>query len=209
MPKIKRFTPKEDKFIKENYLKLSIPKLSKKLNRAVGSVYGRIKLLGLSIPREIIKQRCKEAAKAQKYNKGRFKKGHKTWNAGTKGLTKRNKTTFKKGQKSWNIKPVGTISIRKDKRSGLAYKYIKIADNKWKLFHREIYRQHFGTIPPRTKITFRDGNSMNCTISNLEAISNNEAMNRNTIHRYPPELKTAIKRINKLNNQIKNYEQAN
>ena len=34
--------------------------------------------------------------------KGEFKKGHKSWNTGTKGIMKPNKTSFKKGQVAHN-----------------------------------------------------------------------------------------------------------
>lgn len=49
----------------------------------------------------------KSAIKRFGYNtgfNGQFKKGHKTWNKGTKGLTGINKTSFKKGHKPWNKK---------------------------------------------------------------------------------------------------------
>jgi len=39
-----------------------------------------------------------------------FKKGHKTWNKGTRGLTSANRTSFKKGQEAWNR---GTKGIMK------------------------------------------------------------------------------------------------
>lgn len=41
---------------------------------------------------------------------GRFKKGHKTWNKGKKGLTGANSGSFKKGQASWSK---GTVGICK------------------------------------------------------------------------------------------------
>lgn len=47
-------------------------------------------------------------------------------------------------------------------------------------------------------MAFRDGDRRNVTLDNLECVSRAENMRRNTIHRYPPELKQAIRAVAKL-----------
>jgi hypothetical protein len=54
-------------------------------------------------------------------------------------------------------------------------------------------------------IVFRDKNTMNCKIENLEMITRGENLKRNWLHNYPDEIKTLIKTKNKLINKIKNY----
>lgn len=51
---IKRFTTEEDNYIIQNYLSLSGPLLATNLNRAEGSVYGRMERLNLKLPAEIM-----------------------------------------------------------------------------------------------------------------------------------------------------------
>jgi hypothetical protein len=56
-------------------------------------------------------------------------------------------------------------------------------------------------------VVFKDGNQLNCIIENLECISNAELMQRNTIHRFPAELKSTIRLVNKLKRNINAKEQ--
>lgn len=56
------------------------------------------------------------------------------------------------------------------------YITIKVAENRmqdkdnWKLKHRLIWEQHYGTMPEGCRIIFLDGNTCNCNISNLYCI---------------------------------------
>ena len=66
-----------------------------------------------------------------KPNKTSFKKGIIPWNKGKFGYMGANQTSFKKGQKGINWKPVGIVSVRKDK-SGTERHWIKISEpNIW------------------------------------------------------------------------------
>lgn len=138
----------------------------------------------------------------------RFKKGHIPYNKGKKmpeHLREKVKPTmFKKGNKPHNTKPVGTINIRPD-TNGTPYQYIKIADSNWKLLGRYIWEQHNGTIPPGHRIHHKDGNVLNCEIENLEMLSPKQAIDRNTIMRFPPELRETIKLNKKLIRKIESY----
>ena len=112
---------------------------------------------------------------------GRFLPGHKPWNKNLKGLDIGGKETrFKKGNLPHNTKHDGAISIRTDSKSGIPYKYIRIAKAKWVLLHRYVWEQYNGQIPKGYIIRFKDGDTLNCAISNLECISRRENMKRNT-----------------------------
>ena len=140
-------------------------------------------------------------------NQTRFKKGSKSWNKGKKCpnllLTNAAKTMFKPGQKPHNTKADNAITIRKD-TGGRKYYYSKIKDGLWVLTHRLMWEQANGPIAPKHIVRFIDGNTMNLELCNLECIPMAENANRNTIHRFPDDLKKVIRLKAKLNKHIKN-----
>lgn len=142
--------------------------------------------------------------------KFRYPKGHEPHNKGVpmrSDVYERVKPTmFKKGSKPHNTQPVGTIHFRTDKE-GRTYAYIKIKDKDWRLMHRVVWEQHHGPIPPKHVVRFKDGNTMNWDISNLEMISQTGNMECNTIQRFPAELQEVIKLKCKLKKKINGTKQ--
>jgi hypothetical protein len=143
----------------------------------------------------------------------RFPKGHTPANKGKKwnefmskeGISNSLKTTFQNGHLPHNTKADGQITIRTDE--GRQYKYIRLSNAKWIPLHVYFWMQNYGDIPEGMIVVFKDKNSMNCDLSNLEMITREENMSRNTFHRYPPELKFAIRKLNQLKKQINGKEQ--
>lgn len=130
----------------------------------------------------------------------RFKKGQDAWNKG-QYMRMHPPTEFKKGQKPHNYRPVGSERITKD-----GYLERKIADpSKWKAIHHIEWEKVNGPIPPRHKVIFKIPDKLNVSVENLLLVSYEEAMRRNTIHRYPNEIKQAIKTISKLKKTIRNH----
>lgn len=88
-----------------------------------------------------------------------------------------------------NHVPVGTIRYEKE-----GYLKIKIAErDKWELLHREVWKREHGAYPPdNCVIVFKDGNKENCDINNLEMLTRQEFMLRNSMHRFPEELRKVI-----------------
>jgi hypothetical protein len=85
---------------------------------------------------------------------------------------------FKKGNVPYNTYENDfTIVIRKVKER--PYQFIRLAASKWVQYHRWIWEQEYGAIPSGMIVIFKDGNSMNCKIDNLELISMAENANRN------------------------------
>ena len=140
--------------------------------------------------------------------KTQFKKGHEPYNKGAKMPSelyeKVARTMYKKGNKPMNTREPHATSIRLD-NSGRAYHYTKIKDGLWKLTHRVMWEQVHGEIPKGYVVRFKDGNTMNLSILNLECIPMRKNMTRNTIQRYPMELQQVMKLRSKLNKQIKNH----
>lgn len=111
---------------------------------------------------------------------GRFEKGNVPHHKGTHFTTAAFlATSFKKGRTALNILPVGSITTRNDK-TNIAYKYIKLGPDHWKLLHRHNWEKENGPIPKNKILVFKDGNSMDCETHNLELITRAESMRRNT-----------------------------
>lgn len=118
------------------------------------------------------------------------------------------KTMFKKGQLPVNTKFDGAITTRTDNR-GVKQLWIRISKANWMPLSRYKWQKHRGPIPQGMIVIHKDGNPMNCKVSNLKLISKAENAIRNSIHfNYPKELVKqklllgAFKR--KINNYVKN-----
>lgn len=146
----------------------------------------------------------------------RFKTGQKSWNKGKKlseyispeSYKGMQKTQFKKGSKSINEAEDGAIRLRSDK-SGKQYYYYREAKSKWVLYHRKIWIDAHGPIPKNHIIVFRDRNTLNVVLENLECITYEANMLRNTLHRYPENIKQTVRTLTKLKKLIKNGSQQN
>jgi hypothetical protein len=130
----------------------------------------------------------------------RFQKGQTSWNKG-KYMRVSEKTEFKMGHMPHNYRPVGSERVTKD-----GYLERKIADPKtWKGVHLILWEEVNGPIPARHKVIFVDNNKQNVVIDNLLLVTFEEAMRRNSIHRYPKEIVKTIKTISKLKKTIRNH----
>jgi hypothetical protein len=111
---------------------------------------------------------------------GRFVKNIRPWNKGKKGLNIGGKETqFKKGNLPHNTLYDGCVRIRHHKRDNRDYQWIRISKGNWKMYSRYVWEQHNGKIPAAHIIVHKDGNTLNCDITNLEMISMAENIKRN------------------------------
>jgi hypothetical protein len=189
--------------------------VAKILKCSVSRVYNKAFSLGLKKSEKYLNSPLsgRLTAKDTRGFPTRFSKGHAPANKGKKwdefmsseGAENSLKTTFQNGHLPHNTKADGQISIRNDE--GRQYKYIRISKGKWTPLHIYLWEKENGTVPAGMIVVFKDKNSMNCDLSNLEIITREENMSRNTFHRYPPELKLAIRKLNQLKNQINGKEQ--
>ena len=72
--------------------------------------------------------------------------------------------------------------------------------------HILLWEGHYGPVPINQCVCFMDGNKAHIALDNLELLTRAERMRRNTIHRYPEELKSAIRAIGKLKRTIREAE---
>lgn len=197
------FTKEQDDYIKANYLKKTYSQLATDLEKSDTGIKCALKRLGLKVPEEEIKRR----RDLTQYRKGSVpaNKGKKM---SPKVYERLKRTFFKKGHLPTNAKPVGYEAVRSDKRTGAKYIMIKVEGKRKMVYkHRWLWEQHHGKIPKGHNIVHRDGNTLNCTIENLECISDEENALRNSKHNIPREViptMLLINQIKKVTNEKQN-----
>jgi hypothetical protein len=137
----------------------------------------------MGIPEFSVRNRV-HVLKLKKFvNVGQFAPGITPANKGKKMPSevyeKLKHTMFQNGNIPHNTKYDGCIVLRK-KKNNEQYYWIRVALGKWRLYHHVIWEMVYGPKPKGMIIAFRDGNSLNCRIENLELISRAENMKRNS-----------------------------
>ena len=167
------------------------------LGRSERSVFAKASAMGLRKSTEHI-QRINRDSFNNLIKSGkayRFQKGHTPANKGKKMSPETYErcqgTMFRKGHKPKQTQYDGAESVRTDK-NGYRYIYVRIAEGKWIPKHIQIWMNANGQVPDGYNIIFRDGNTLNCVLENLECISDSELMRRNTIHNLPVEVQELI-----------------
>lgn len=192
-----------DRFLKRNYLTMPLKTMARGIGKSDMFVRTRLRQLGLVIPPEVV---------AQNRTMTQFKPGRVPSNKGKKvsreTYKKMKRNMFKKGHIPATAMPRdGVITIRHDhynRFNGKPYKWIRISLGKWELYHRYKWKKHRGPIPKSHIIWFKDGDTMNTKLSNLEMIHRGEGARRNigTFRALPEPLQKTKKLINKLQNVI-------
>lgn len=189
------WTYNEEQYLITHYATTSNVELAKTLSKKnADRVMAKAKRLGLKKSRQFLKESCQ-----QRENSGKFKKGLIPHNKGKKlseeTKAKLAKTMFKSGNRPHNTLEVGAETQDKD-----GYVMVKIAEpSVWQYKHHVAYGE---PVPTGHKVIFLDGNKYNFERGNLQLVSNAELMNRNTMHRYPPELVRLLKTLNKLKKRV-------
>lgn len=193
----KVFTPSELEYIRKNYPDTVTKIIAKKFNCSLSAIYRNAHSMGLykseafkNSPESQILRRNNEIGKRYQ-----FKKGHVPINKGQQmdpSVRERVKHTFiQKGLTPHNTLHDGAITTRTNRKSKRQYKWIRI-DGKWEMLHVVEWVKANGVVPKGHIIVFKDRNSLNVDLKNLECITFKENMLRNTIHNLPEELKEVI-----------------
>lgn len=112
-----------------------------------------------------------------------------------------------------NYLPIGSLRITKDGRLER-----KTTDDqtlpparRWTAEHRLVWERHHGPVPAGSVVVFRAGQQTTdpalITADRLELLTRSELMRRNTIHRYPPQVKDLIRLRKRLERAITNAEE--
>jgi hypothetical protein len=208
------WTEAEHAIMRQLYPDTPTREIALKLGRTEAGVYSRADILGLSKSPEYLL--TAHSGRLSKFcgTEYRFKQGNKPWNIGMKGIfnggESAKKYQFKPGTLSGaakkNLRPVGTIRAGKD--GVIEIKVSCKPGSKrtvaWRPVHVEMWTAENGPVPPDHICVFRDGDHLNLTIDNIECISRQEHMRRNSVHRLPKELAECAQLRGALKRRINN-----
>jgi HNH endonuclease len=185
----KPYTKKEHQYIKVNIAQKSIKQIALELGRSSTTLQKEVHVIGLT---DIIEQKKRDSY-IQKGNipPNKGKKLEDFMNPET--LRKFKANQYKKNNIPHNALPEFAEVERQDK-TGRIYVLIKVPGQRTlQLKHRVVWElNHKRKVPEKHKIIFKDGNTKNFLIENLECISYEEQMIKNSLHKYPEDLKEIL-----------------
>ena len=179
--------------LKGHYADTPIDVLVKETGHCRDSIYNKAQALGLRRTEEFKREFGLMVSAGAKGRAHRFEKGHVPFNKGKRehefrspeGIARCARTRFKKGNRPHNIRKVGYECFRRV--GDTDYVYIKVAEGeKMVMKHRWLWEQAHGPIPEGCCVVFRDGDTHNCTLENLELVTRGEHARRQ-IERETPE----------------------
>ncbi len=204
MKACRKYTAEEDQFLKDNYLLIPVKRMSRMLGRCEAGARQRMQRLGIVVPPEVIERNKRESwikQGANPPNKG--KKLHEF--VSPEGIERSSATRFKPGNIPPNTKADYVITTRPDKR-GVPYQFIRVSLAKWMPLHRYNWQTVNGPIAPKMKLIFKDGDTMNCDVSNLELMTYADLMRRNSVHNLPKPLAEIVQLRGAIQRQINKHQ---
>lgn len=184
--------------------------IARELRCSRARVYSKAAKLGLRksaafLQRELAAQgrRLRAAGAAHRFPRGHVpaNKGVKGWQAGGRSV----ETQFKKGMvsKRWDPEFHVIGALRVD-TGGYIDMRISFAPGKlgWRALHLILWEDAHGPVPKHHCLRFRDDDKLNVDLPNLELLTRAEHCRRNSIHRLPAPLKSAIQLLGQLKRRI-------
>lgn len=171
-----------------------------RLGATVVRTYNRANKLGLS--KTAVYMASPDACRLRReMNPGiryRFPKGNVPHNKGLRRpgwfSGRMRETQFKKGQEPRNAYPLWSFRVVDGYLMIKTGKSHKPPNTGWEYVHRLIWEHWNGPLPHWhvARIWWKDGDHMNCSLSNLELLSGADHVARTTVHNLPPELREVV-----------------
>jgi hypothetical protein len=210
------WTPEEKALMRAQYPDTPTADVARQLGRPIGQVYQAADRLGLKKSAEYLAGQ--HACRLRRDDIGkeyRFQKGNIPANKGLRrpgwAPGRMAETQFKPGHFPVNTyKPLGTERVNKEghvqrKRSDSGPRHTR-----WVSLHVLLWTMARGPVPDGHAITFskpwQSGMSLREKIDCLEMVSRAELLRRNSVQRFPPELRRVIQLRGVLSRKIRNYE---
>lgn len=211
----KQLTDDQKAYLIAHYANTSSEVIAAQFGISLCSLYNQAAKLGLRKSKEYVasvtrakwKEGAHENSRQCHYSKGSqpFNKGKKQAEFMTaEAIEASKRTRFKKGDMPANSYDAefGVITIRRDKTKR-DYQWIKMAHGKWRMLHVALWESENGPVPAGHILVFKDKNTMNTELSNIELITRSENMRRNTIHQLPEEIKTNVLLVRSINRKLR------
>lgn len=213
-----RFTEIEITVVRENYADSRTDDIARALGLKPWQVNKLAMKLGVKKSRVVLSEIARERM-SNPDHAGRttqFKKGVVPANKGMKrpgwATGRMGETQFKKGSKPHTWVPVGSYRINGD-----GYLDRKVNDSpgpnhvRWHPVHRLLWEEAHGEVPAGHVAVFKPGRRTTVleqiTLDAVELITRSELMARNTIHNYPPELRSVIRLAGKVRRKLDEREE--
>lgn len=213
MPSGTSWPEHELQMLRERYPHEATSVIAADLGRTVRATYARADKLGLRKTPEFLASAASGRIIDQQDPRRaigvgtRWRTGRPSWNKGLHYSAggRSAETRFRPGQKPHTWQPVGTLRIVD------GYLNRKVADPRtWEFVHRLVWQAANGPIPKDCAVVFRDRRPIlieeQITVDKLELVTRAELMRRNSIHRYPFEVKQAMRTLGALAKAIRTAE---
>lgn len=196
--------------VRRLYPDTSTAEIARRLDRRLSGVYQMAHGMGLEKSPEYMRTPAaiafiRPGSRGELY---RFRKGHAPVNKGLRrpGFApgRMAATQFRKGERPHTWVPIGT-----EVRDTEGYLKRKISDDRtrpsrfnWKYVHTLTWEAANGPVPRGQAVAFKDHDKNDTRIENLELVTRQELMRRNTVHNLPPELARVVQLRGALIRQI-------
>ncbi len=214
------WNPDDDEQLAVRYPNEPTSALARELGRSLTAVYTRARLLGLTKSAAYLASpaACRLRRGDHVGAATRFPKGHVPANKGLRrpgwGPGRMKETQFKKGERRGiavrNWRPIGTILTDPE-----GYRRIKVREARpgeaygfgntrvWPLMQRHVWEQAHGPVPAGHVVAFKNKDRSDVRLENLELITRQELMARNTVQNLPKPIARAIQLLGALKRQIR------
>lgn len=184
--------------------------LARKLDRSYHSIVGMAQTLGSKKSSSYLSNLPKASGMVKAGIAFRFPKGHVPANKGLRRpgfhAGRMRETQFKKGHFPANRDPdfyvIGALRVNADGYIDMRTSF-RPGSTGWTALHRILWIDAHGPIPKGFALRFKDGDSLNVEIENLELLSRADLLGRNSIHNFPPVLRSTINMLGQLKRRIR------
>jgi hypothetical protein len=210
------WTAEDDAHLRQLYPDQPTDDVATELGRSLAATYGRARLLGVEKSAAYLASpaACRLRRGDQVGTATRFQPGQVPANKGLRrpgwGPGRMKATQFQPGVLNGvarqRFQPIGAT------RWVGGYLYVKVSaepgpwTRNWKLVHVRAWEAAHGPLPAGHALLFRNGDKSDTRVENLELVTRQELMRRNSVHGLPPTLKKTIQLLGAVKRQIRRRE---
>lgn len=201
--KYRAWSKKEMQLLRDRYAESPTSELGRAIGRTSAQVFKKASSMGLK-KSAAFKTRMAETLR-DKRRPWQFAPGNRPWNKGISYHASGRAVDhqFKPNMRPQNWRPIGYERVVQ------GYLERKVTDTgvtgvDFRLVHHLVWEASgLGPVPAGHALVFRDGNARNFALENLELVSREDLMRRNSIHSHGPELARLYQLIGAVNRRIK------
>lgn len=218
------WTDAEDEQLRKRYAKELAETIALDIGHTRSSVCQRARALGLKKPAAWVASTTRNRWSEGRHEgsrRGHFQKGQSAHNKGIRrpgwAPGRMAVTQFKKGEMhgaaQHNYVPIGTEKVE-PKRNVLLRKITDdpamVPAQRWRAVHVLVWEAVHGPVPEGSIVVFRPGlktfKAEEITIDRLDLVTRAENMQRNTLHRFPRELRDAMRLVGRVKRQARRLD---